>query len=51
VGQKGSHIKLKNGSGITTIVKANQKIIRQGTFLDILRQTNISKKQFESIVK
>lgn len=51
VGQKGSHIKLKNNVGLTTIVKANQKIICQGTFLDILRQTGISKKQFESVVK
>ncbi len=51
VGQKGSHIKLKNNEGIITIVKANQKVIRLGTFLDICRQTSIPKKEFEKILK
>ncbi len=49
VRQKGSHIKLRNQKGRTTIVKANQKIIRQGPFLDILKQTNLSKAEFEKI--
>lgn len=50
VGQKGSHIKLRNERGNVTIVKANQKVIRQGTFLDILKQTNLSKQAFEKIL-
>ncbi len=51
VHQKGSHIKLRNTEGLTTIVKANQKIIRQGTFLEILKQTNLTKEVFEKLLK
>ncbi len=49
--QKGSHIKLKNKKGMTTIVKANQKIIYQGTFLEILKQVGISRKEFEELIQ
>ena len=51
VGQKGSHLKFRDGRGTTTILKAKQKVIRQGTFLEILKQVGVSKQEFEKLVK
>lgn len=51
VGQKGSHIKLfKRDRGDTyTVIVPNHKEVAMGTFLSILRQAGISKKEFEKL--
>ncbi len=51
VGQTGSHIRLHNENGQTVIVPANQKVMAVGTFASILRQSQISQKEFEMLVK
>lgn len=50
VSQRGSHGKFRkrNGKGIlTVIVPMSKKEIPQGTFRSIIRQSNLSKEDFE----
>ncbi|MBM2814929.1 MAG: hypothetical protein HW421_1691 [Ignavibacteria bacterium] len=46
VSQKGSHGKYKNNEGIITILPMNKKEIPESTLSCILKQVNISKKEF-----
>jgi predicted RNA binding protein YcfA (HicA-like mRNA interferase family) len=50
VSQKGSHKKFKNLSGSICILPSNKKEIPFGTFRSILKQINISLKEFKSIL-
>lgn len=50
VSQKGSHGKFKNSSGKTVILPMNKKEIPKGTFNSILKQANITQKEFEDNV-
>ena len=49
ISQKGSHIKYRKvgETTLTAIVPANRKQIPAGTFQSILRQSGLSKKDFE----
>lgn len=49
ISQKGSHIKFrKNGNPVlTTIVPAGRKIMPQGTFRSICKQSNLQPQDFE----
>ena len=49
-GQRGSHIKLKNGFGRTVIVPRRREI-PLGTFDSILQQAGIDEKTFEESMK
>ena len=50
ISQKGSHIKLKGISEekLLTVIVPNHKIIAKGTFSSILRQAEMTKKEFEN---
>ena len=50
ISQKGSHGKFKNSSGKTVILPMNKKEIPKGTFNSILKQANITQKEFEDNV-
>ena len=53
VSQKGSHIKLSgvhNGRLLTVIVPSHSEVAR-GTFGSILRQADMTQKEFESFVR
>ena len=50
VSQKGSHGKFKNSSGKTLILPMNKKEIPIGTFKSILKQAEISQKDFKDNV-
>jgi len=50
VSQKGSHLKYRkqtSGKMLTAIVPADRKEIPAGTFSSILRQSNLTKSDFE----
>lgn len=48
ISQKGSHAKYRKiESGLTVILPMNKKEIPRGTFGSILRQSNLTKKDFE----
>ncbi len=49
--QKGSHAKFKNRSGKIVILPMNKKEIPIGTFRSILRQADISLKEFENKIR
>lgn len=53
VSQRGSHIKLQKVSEDKTFtaIVPNHKEIAMGTFLSILRQANMTRKEFEEFVK
>ncbi|HON79697.1 MAG TPA: type II toxin-antitoxin system HicA family toxin [Spirochaetota bacterium] len=46
IDQSGSHIKLRK-DGVTVIVPAAKKEIPMGTFMSIVRQSQLSKQDFE----
>ena len=48
--QKGSHGKFKNSKGNIVILPMNKKEIPQGTFKSILKQINISLKDFNKLI-
>ncbi|RJP73611.1 MAG: addiction module toxin, HicA family [Ignavibacteriales bacterium] len=48
--QKGSHGKFKNESGSIIILPMNKKEIPYGTFRSILKQLNISLREFEALL-
>lgn len=50
ISRKGSHGKFKNSSGKTVILPMNKKKIPKGTFNSILKQANITQKEFEDNV-
>ncbi len=49
ISQKGSHIKYRKTGNptLTTIIPANRKEIPEGTFRSILRQSNLTEKDFK----
>lgn len=53
VSQRGSHIKLRKNVGNITFspIVPNHKQIAFGTFQSILKQSGISKEDFEKVVK
>lgn len=53
VSQKESHIKLHGviGSKLQTVIVPNHPQIAQRTFLSILAQANLSKEEFEELLK
>lgn len=50
VSQKGSHGKYKNNSGRVVILVMNKKEIPIGTFKSLLKQADISEKQFKELL-
>lgn len=50
VSQKGSHGKYKNKSGRVVILVMNKKEIPIGTFKSLLKQADISEKQFKELL-
>jgi predicted RNA binding protein YcfA (HicA-like mRNA interferase family) len=53
ISQKGSHIKLTKSLGkeTLTVIIPNHKEIARGTFGSILKQANLTKEEFEKLVK
>ena len=53
ISQKGSHIKLQKRTGgqLLTVIIPNHKEVATGTFSSILRQAQITKKDFELLIK
>jgi predicted RNA binding protein YcfA (HicA-like mRNA interferase family) len=49
-GQRGSHVKLRNGQGRTVIVKHPASTIPAGTFASILRQAGLTRAEFEALL-
>jgi predicted RNA binding protein YcfA (HicA-like mRNA interferase family) len=52
ISQKGSHVKFRKyqkASALTVIAPANRKEIPYGTFKSILRQSGLTKEDFENI--
>ena len=50
VSQKGSHAKFKNKSGKVVILVMSKKEVPIGTFKSILKQADLTQKQFEELV-
>lgn len=54
ISQLGSHRKYSKTTGqerLTVILPANKKAIPTGTFRSILRQANLTKQEFENLLK
>jgi len=50
VGQRGSHLKLRDATGRTVIVKHPASTIPAGTFASILRQAGLTRAEFEALL-
>ena len=48
ISQKGSHGKYKDNNGHTAIIPVNKKEIPEGTFRSILKQADLSLKEFKA---
>ncbi len=51
ISQKGSHAKFRDDTGNIVILPMNKKEIPEGTLHSILKQSNISKTKFKSLLK
>lgn len=53
INQKGSHIKLTKQTSVRTliVIVPNHKEVALGTFISILKQASITRKEFEEFVK